>query len=181
MNRNVSSKVLTGAVRPARPTALRNAAPRLQPKKKSVVGRIFRWLVCLSVVGAVVASFFVPASDGKTYADLYTLPAYHWVKDKISPPEPETETLKKDAAPSELDTSFDGAVAQREKAEGAKAPEAADEAVAFLEKELEASGRRIDAVREVGVAASKPAPRKTRVAIAQAVEELVAQAAAQKK
>src|SRR6185503_17162517 len=107
--------------------------------------------------------------------------AYHWVKDKISQPEPEAETPKKEAAPSELDVKFDEAVAQRGKAEGATAPEAADEAIAFLEKELDASGRRIDVVREVGVAASKPSPRKTRVGTAQALEELASQAAAQKK
>src|SRR6185503_8278929 len=107
--------------------------------------------------------------------------AYHWVKDKISQPEPEAETPKKEAAPSELDVKFEEVVAQREKAEGATAPEAADEAVAFLEKELDASGRRIDAVQEIGLAASKPAPRKTQVSTARAVEELAAQAAAQKK
>jgi hypothetical protein len=184
MNRNVSTRVLTAPARPARPTALRSA-PRFQPKKKSIVGRILRWTVFLSIIGAVVASFFVKASDDKTYADLYTIPAsqwaYHFVKDKISPPEEEAETPKKDAAPSELDKQFDEAVAQREKAEAAKPPEAAGEAVAFLEKELEASGRRIDAVREVGIAASKTAPRKTKVGTAAAVEELAAQAAAQKK
>jgi hypothetical protein len=185
MSRNVSTRVLTAAARPARPTGLRNAAPRFQPKKKSIVGRIFRWLVLLSIIGAVVATFLVKAPDGNTYADLYTIPAskwaYHWVKDKISPPEEEAETPKKDAAPSELDTKFDEAVAQRVRAEGAKAPEAAVEAVAFLEKELDASERRIGVVREVGVAASKSAPQKTRVGTAQAVEELAAQAAAQKK
>jgi hypothetical protein len=186
MNRNVSTRVLTAApARPARPTALRTAGPRFQPKKRGILGRMFRWLVFLSIIGAVVASFFVKASDGNTYADLYTIPAskwaYHWVKDKISPPESEAETPKKDAAPSELDTKFDEAVAQREKAESAKPPEAADEAVAFLEKELDASGRRIDVVQEVGIAGSKPAPRKTRVSTARAVEELAAQAAAQKK
>jgi len=187
MNRNVSTRVLTAPARPARPVAHRSAAPRFQPRKKSILGRIFRWLICLSIVAAVVASFFVTASDGKTYADLYTIPAskgaYHWVKDKISEPqpEPEAETPKKEAPPSQLDTKFAEAVAQREKAEGAKALEAADEAVAFLEKELDASGRRIDVVREVGVAASKSAPRKTRVGTAQAVEELAAQAAVQKK
>lgn len=185
MSRNVSTRVLTAVpARPARPTAVRSA-PRFQPRKKSIVGRIVRWLILAGIVGAVVATFFVKASDGNTYADLYTIPAtkwvYHWVKDKISEPEPEAETAKKDAAPSELDTKFDDAVAQREKAEGAKPPEAADEAVSFLEKELDASGRRIDAVREVGVAASKPAPRKTRVGTAQAVEELASQAATQKK
>jgi hypothetical protein len=185
MNRNVSTRVLTAPARPARPAALRSAGPRLQPKKRGVVGRIFRWLIFLGIIGAIVASFFVKAPDGNTYADLYTIPVskgvYHWVENKISPPEPEAETPKKEAAPSELDTKFDEAVAQREKAEGAKPPEAADEAVAFLEKELEASGRRIDVVREVGVAASKSAPRKTRVGTAQAVEELAAQAAAQKR
>ena len=185
MNRNVSTRVLTAPARPARPTALRPAGPRFQPRKKSVVGRIFRWLVFLGIIGAVAASFFVKASDGNTYADHYTIPAskwaYRWVKDKISPPESVEETPKKDAAPSELDTKFEEAVAQREKAESAKTPEAADDAVAFLEKELDAAGRRIDIVREVGVAASKSAPRKTRVATAQAVEELAAQAAAQKK
>jgi hypothetical protein len=186
MNRNVSTRVLAAAARPARPTGLRNAAPRFQPRKRSIVGRIFRWLVFLSIIGAVVATFLVKAPDGNTYADLYTIPAskwaYHWVKDKVSPPEEEeAETPKKDAAPSELDTKFDEAVAQRERAEGAKPPEAAVEAVAFLEKELDASERRIDVVREVGVAASKSAPRKTRVGTAQAVEELAAQAAAQKR
>lgn len=187
MNRNVSTRVLTAApaARPAaRPTALRSA-PRFQPKRKSVVGRIVRWMIFLSIIGAIVASFFVKASEDKTYADLYTIPAakgaYHWVKAQISEPEPDPETVKKDTAPSELDTKFDEAVAQREKAEGAKAPEAADEAVAFLEKELDASGRRIDAVREIGIAASRPAPRKTRVESARALEELAAQAAAQKK
>ena len=180
MPRNVSTRVLTVPARPARPTALRNA-PRFQPKKRGIVGRIVRWTLFLGIVGAIVASFFVTASDGKTYADLYTIPAYQWVKNKISPPEEEAETPKKDAAPSELDTKFDEAVAQREKAEAAKLPEAADEAVAFLEKELDASGRRIEAVREVGVAASKSAPRKTRVGTAQAMEELALQAAAQKK
>ena len=184
MNRNVSTRVLTAPARPARPVPLRGAGPRFLPKKKSIVGRIFRWLVFLGIVGAVAASFFVKAADGNTYADLYTIPAskwaYNFIKDKISPAE-EAETPKKDAAPSELDTKFDEAVAQRGKAEGAKAPEAADEAVAFLEKELEASGRRIDAVCEVGVEASKSAPRKTRVGAAQAVEELAAQAAAQRK
>jgi hypothetical protein len=146
---------------------------------------MIRWLVFLSIIGAVVASFFVKAPDGNTYADLYTIPAskgvYHWVKEKISPPEEAAETPKKDAVPTELDTKFDEAVAQREKAEAAKPPEAADEAVALLEKELEAAGRRIDVVREVAVAASKSAPRKTRVGAAQAVEELAAQAATQKK
>jgi DNA-binding protein H-NS len=184
MNRNVSTRIAVAPVRPARPTALRSA-PRFQPKKKSIVGRIVRWFVFLGIVGAVVASFFVKAPDGNTYADLYTIPAskgvYHWVKEKISPPEEEAETPKKEAAPSELDTKFDEAVAQREKAEAAKTPEAADEAVAVLEKELEAAGRRIDVVREIGLAASKPAPRKTRVGTAAAVEELAAQAAAQKK
>jgi hypothetical protein len=186
MNRNVSTRVLTAPARPARPAPHRSAAPRFQPRKKSILGRVFRWLICLGILAAIVASFFVQASDGKTYADLYIIPAskgaYHWVKDKISPPEePEAETPKKAAVPSELDTQFAEAVAQREKAEAAKAPEAADEAVAFLEKELDASGRRIDVVRETGVAASKPEPRKTRVGTAQAVEELAAQAAAQKK
>src|SRR5436190_5294583 len=185
MNRNVSTRVLTVPARPARPAPLRSAGPRFQPKKKSALGRIFRWLIVLSVIGAVVASFFVKASEDNTYADLYTIPAsrwaYHWVKDKISGPEPEAETPKKDAAPSEFDTKFDAAVAERGKAEGAKAPEAADDAVAFLEKELDASGRRIDVVCEIGVAASKPAPRKTRVGTSQALEELAAQAAAQKK
>ena len=184
MNRSVSTQVLT-ASRPARPTGRRNTAPRFQPKKKSIVGRLSRWLVFLSIIGAVVATFFVKAPDGNTYADLYTIPAskgaYHWVKDKISPPEEEVETPKKEAAPSELDTKFEEAVAQREKAEGAKPPEAANEAVAFLEKELDESGRRIDVVREVGVAASKSAPLKTRVGAAQAVEELAAQAAAQRR
>lgn len=182
MNRNVSTRVLAVSARPARPVA----RPRFQPKKKSNFGRILRWSVFLGILGAVAASFFVKASDDKTYADLYTVPAstwaYHWVKDKISPPEePEVETPKKAAAPSDLDTKFAEAVAQRGKAEGAKAPEAADEAVVFLEQELDASGRRIDVVREVGVAASKPEPRKTRVGTGQAVEELAAQAAAQKK
>lgn len=180
MNRNVSTRVLTAAARPARPTALRPAGPRLLPKKKGIVGRIVRWFVFLSIVGAVVASFFVKAPDGNTYADLYTIPAskwaYHWAKEKISPAETEEETPKKDAGPSELDTRFEEAVAQRQKAEGMS-----DETAAALEKELEAAGRRIDVVREVGVAASKPAPRKTRVGTAQAVEELAAQAAAQKK
>lgn len=184
MNRNVSTRVLTAVARPARPAALRSG-PRLQPKKKGIAGRIFRWLLLLGIVGAVVAGFFVKADDDKTYADLYTIPlskaAYHWVKDKISPAEEETETPKKDAAPSELDTKFGAAVAQREKAEGVKTPEAADEAVAFLEKELDASGRRIDVVREVGIEASRPAPRKTRIDPARAMEELAAQAAAQKK
>src|SRR5262245_40587378 len=185
MNRNVSTRVLTAPARPARPTALRTG-PRFQPKKRGIVGRIVRWLVFLSIIGAVAASFFVKAPDGNTYADLYTIPAskgvYNWGKEKISPAESsEAETPKKDAAPSELDTKFEEAVAQREKAEGAKAPEAADEAVALLEKELEAAGRRIENVREVGVAASKSAPRKTKVGAAQAVEELAAQAAAQKK
>jgi hypothetical protein len=184
MNRNVSTRVLTAA-RPARPTALRSVGPRFQPKKRGILGRIFRWFVFLSIIGAIVASFFVKASDGNTYADLYTVPAskwvYHWAKEKISPPEEAAETPKKDAAPSELDTKFDEAVAQREKAEAAKTPEAADEAVVVLEKDLEAAGRRIDVVREIGLAASKPAPRKTRVGTAAAVEELAAQAAAQKK
>ena len=44
MNRNVSTRVLTAPARPARPTALRNA-PRFQPKKKSIVGRICRWII----------------------------------------------------------------------------------------------------------------------------------------
>ncbi len=183
MNRNVSTRVLTAPARPARPTALRSA-PRFQPKKKSIAGRIVRCFVFLGVVGAVVASFFVQASDGNTYADLYTIPASKWayrfVKDKICPPEEEVETPKKDAAPSELDAKFAEAVAQREKAEAAKTPESADEAVAALEKDLEAAGRRIEVVREIGLAASKPAPRKTRVEASQALEELVAQAAAQK-
>jgi hypothetical protein len=143
-------------------------------------------MIFLGIVGAIVASFFVKAPDGATYADHYTIPAskwaYNWIANKISPPEEtEAETPKKNAAPSELDTKFDEAVAQREKAESAKPPEAADEAVAFLEKELEASGQRIDVVREVGVAASKSAPRKTKVGTAAAVEELAAQAATQKK
>jgi len=186
MNRNVSTRVLTPAARPDRPTGLRNAAPRFQPKKKSIVGRILRWVVFVSILGAVGATFLVKAPDGNTYADLYTIPAskwaYHWVKDKVSPPEEEeAEIPKKAPAPSELDTKFDEAVAQRERAEGAKAPEPAVDAVAFLEKELDASVRRIDVVREVGIAASKSAPRKTRVGPAQAVEELAAQAAAQKK
>jgi hypothetical protein len=184
MNRNVSTRVLTAPARPARPTALRSA-PRFQPKKKSIVGRICRWLAFLGIVGAVAASFFVQASEGKTYADVYTIPAskwaYHFVKDKISPPEEEAETPKKEAAPSELDTKFDEAVAQREKAEATKMPEVADDAVAALEKDLDAAGRRIDVVREIGLAASKPAPRKTRVGASQALEELAAQAAAQKK
>lgn len=185
MNRNVSTRVLATAARPARPTALR-PAPRFQPKKKSIVGRIVRWTVFLGIVGTVVATFFVKASDDKTYADLYTVPAckwaYNWVHDKISPPEePEVEVSRKDPGPSELDLKFDEAVAQRGKAESAKTPEAADEAVAFLEKELDASGKRIDVVREVGVAASKSAPRKTRVGTERAVEELAAQAAFQKK
>src|SRR5437868_176570 len=119
MNRNVSTRVLSAQARPARPTALRTAAPRLQPRKKSVAGRIFRWLTFLSIIGAVVASFFVTASDGKTYADLYTIPAYHWLKAKISPPEEESETSKKEAPPSELDKQFEEAVAQRGKAEAA--------------------------------------------------------------
>jgi len=187
MNRNVSTRVLTAPARSPRPGAPRGAAPRFQPRKKPVLGRILRWMIFLSIIGAVVASFFVQAADGKTYADLYTIPAsawaYHWVRDKISQPEPEpeVETPKKAAAPSELDKKFDEAVAQREKAEGAKAPEAANEAIAFLEKELEASGRRIDVVREVGVAASTSSPLKTRVGAAQAVEELAAQASAQKR
>jgi hypothetical protein len=185
MNRHVSTRVLTAPARHARPAPLRGAAPRLLPRKKSIVGSVVRWFVFLGIVGAVAASFFVQARDGKTYADLYTIPASKWaygfVKDKISPPEPEEETPKKDAAPSELDSKFEEAVAQREKAEGAKPPEAAEEAVAVLEKELDAAGRRIDVVREVGVAASKPAPRKTKVGAAQVVEELAAQAAAQKK
>src|SRR3954469_13824900 len=154
MNRNVSTRVLAVSARPARPVA----RPRFQPKKKGILGRILRWSVFLGIPAAVAASFFVTASDGKTYADLYTIPAskgaYHWVKDKISPPEePEVETPKKPAAPSELDTKFAEAVEQREKAEAAKAPETADEAVAFLQNELDASGRRIDVVRETGVAA----------------------------
>lgn len=186
MHRNVSTRVITVPARPARATALRSA-PRFQPRKKSIVGRIVRWTVFLGIVGAVAASFFVKASDDKTYADLYTVPASKWavtwVKDKIAPPEPEpeAETPKKAAGPSELDVKFDEAVAQRSKAEAAKAPEAADEAVVFLEKELEASGRRIDLVQEVGIAASKPAPRKTAVSVIRAVDELAAQAAAQKK
>src|SRR5579859_5884224 len=186
MNRNVSTRVLAAA-RPARPTGLRNAAPRFQPRKRSNVGRIFRWFVFLSIIGALVATFFVRSPDGNTYADLYVIPAskwaYHWVKDKVSPPEEEAEpeATKKDAAPSELDLRFDEAVSQRKRAEGAKVPEAAVEAVSFLEKEFDASERRIDVVREVGVAASKSAPRKTRVGTAQAVEELAAQAAAQKR
>jgi hypothetical protein len=183
MNRNVSTRVLTA---PARPAALRSAGPRLQPRKKSIVGRIIRWTVFLGILGALGASFFVKASDDKTYADLYVMPAVNgvvtFVKDKISPPEEEeAESPKKAAAPSELDVKFEEAVAQREKAESAKPPDSADEAVAFLEKELDASGRRIDVVREVGVAASRSAPRKTKVGSAQAVEELAAQAAAQKK
>jgi len=185
MNRNVSTRVAAVPARPARAAALRSAGARFQPKRRGIVGRIIRWFLFLGVLGAVVATFFVKAPDGNTYADLYTIPAskavYHFVKDKISPEEPEAETPKKDAAPSELDTKFDEAVAAREKAEGAKPPEAADEAVAFLEKELDASGGRIDVVREVGVAASKSAPRKTKVGTAQALEELAAQAAAQKK
>lgn len=185
MNRNISTRVLTAPARHARPAVLRSAGPRFQPKKRSIVGRIFRWLVFLGIVGAVVASFFVKAPDGNTYADLYILPASKWVysyvKDKISPPEEEAEVPKKEAAPSELDAKFEEAVAKRKKSEGAKPPEGADEAVAFLEKELEASGRRIDVVREVGIAASKSAPRKTRVGTDQAVEELAAQAAAQRK
>ena len=183
MNRNVSTRVLTVAPRPARPAPLR-AVPRFQPKKKSIVGRIVRWSIFLSIIGAVVATFFVDASDGKTYADLYTIPAAKWVyafaKDKIAPAE-EVETPKKEAGPSEFDVKFDEAVAQRVKAEGANPPDGADDAVAFLQKELDASARRIDVVREVGLAASTPAPRKTRVGTAQAVEELAAQAAVQKK
>lgn len=184
MSRNVSTRVLTAPARPARPAAVRSASPRFQPKRKSIVGRLFRWLVFVGVIGVVVASFFVKTSDDHTYADLYTIPASKWVysfvKDKISPPE-EAETPKKDAGPTELDTKFGQAVAQREKAEGAKPPDPPGEAVAFLERELDASGRRIEAVREVGVAASKSEPRKTRIGAAQAVEELAAQAATQRK
>ena len=68
MNRNITTRVLTTTARPARPTGLRNAAPRFQPKKKSIVGRIFRWLVFLSIPGAVAATFLVKAPDGNTYA-----------------------------------------------------------------------------------------------------------------
>jgi hypothetical protein len=185
MNRNVSTRVLAAPARPARPTAVRTA-PRFQPRKKSIVGRIVRWTVFLAIVGAIAASFFVQASDGKTYADLYIVPtakgAFQWAKDKISPPEEEeAEVPKKEVGPSELDIKFTEAMAQREKAETAKTPEAADEAVAFLEKEFEAAGRRIEVVREVGIAASRAAPRKTKIGTAAAVEELAAQAAAQKK
>lgn len=169
---------------PVRATALRSAGvARPQPKKKGLLGRISRWMVFLAIIGAVAASFFVEAGDGKTYADLYTLPAYQWVKGRIFPPETEPETARKEAvpaAPFELDARFDEAVAQREKAEAATPPEGGDEAVAFLEKALEASGRRIDAVREVGLEASRPPPRKTRVGTAQAMEELAAQARVQK-
>ena len=45
MNRNVSTRVLTVPARPARPAPLRSAGPRFQPKKKSPLGRIFRWLI----------------------------------------------------------------------------------------------------------------------------------------
>lgn len=185
MSRNVSTRVLVVPARPARTAAPRIPARRFQPKRKSVVGRIARWFVVLGVVGAVAASFFVQAADGRTYADRYTIPAskwaYHWVKDRIAPPEEEVEAPAKPAGPSELDRKFDAAVAQRVKAEAAQPPETADDAVAFLEKELEAAGRRIEVVQEVGVAASHPAPRKTQVSIVKAVDELVAQAAAQKK
>jgi hypothetical protein len=185
MNRNTQTRLASAPARPARATALRGTAARYQPKKRGVLGRIFRWFLFLSIVGSIVASFFVKAGDGKTYADLYTIPAYQWVKAKIFPPETETETetAKKDAvpaAPSELDTKFNEAVSQREKAEAAKLPDAADEAVAFLEKALDATARRIDAVREVGLEAAKAASRKTRVATAQIVEELAAQARVQK-
>lgn len=182
MNRNVATRTVSAPPRPARVTALRSARP--QPRRKGVLGRIVRWLVVLGLLGAIIASFFVQADPDHTYADLHTLPAYRWAKDKIFPPETESGTAKKDAVPagpSELDTRFEQAAADRAKAEGAKTPEAADEAVAFLEKELDAAGRRIDAVREVGLEASKPAPRKTRIGTAQAVEELAAQARTQKE
>lgn len=184
MNRNVSTRVLATPARPARPAALRNA-PRFQPRKKSIVGRIARWSIFLGILGAVAASFFVRASDDKTYAELYTIPAstwaYTWVKSQISQPEPEPEPVVETPKPSELDIKFDAAVSDRAKAEAAKAPDDADHAVAFLEKELDAAGRRIHVVQEVGIAASKPAPRKTQVSVIRAVDELVAQAAAQKK
>jgi hypothetical protein len=178
MNRNLAVRPATP--RPAvRTVPLRSANPRFQPKKKGILGRLFRWTLFLGIVGAIVASFFVKADNEKTYADLYTIPAVEWAKAKIFPPEPEPAPAKKEAAPaapSEFDTKFDEAVAQREKAEAAKPPEAADEAVAFLEKELDASGKRIDAVREVGLASGK-----TRVSAAKAVEELAAQARVQKQ
>lgn len=184
MNRNATSRVAT---RPVRPTALRSVGPRPQPKKSGILGRIFRWFVFLGIVGAIAASFFVKAPDGNTYADLYTKPAYRWAKDKIFPPEPEPETavtVKKEAAPaapSELDKKFEEIVAEREKAGAAKPPDAADEAVTFLEKQLEAAAGRIDAVREIGLEASKTALKKTKVGAAQVMEELVAQARVQKE
>jgi hypothetical protein len=172
MNRNVTTKVRT-APAPVRATALRSARP--QPRKSGIVGRIVRWFVFLGIVGAIIASFFVKADDKNTYADLYTKPAFRWAKDKVFPPETETGTAKKEvvpAGPSELDLKFEKAVTEREKA--TKSLEAADEAT--IEKELDASVRRIDAVREVGLAA----PKMTKVTPAQAVEELAAQARAQK-
>jgi hypothetical protein len=182
MNRTLPSRAASVSPRPARAIPLRSARPL--PKKKGILGRLFRWTLFLGIIGAIVASFFVKTGDGeKTYADLYTIPAYEWAKAKVFPPETEPEPAKKEvvpAAPSEFDTKFDDAVAQREKSEAAKAPEAADEAVSFLEKELEASGRRLDAVRDVGIEASKAAARKTKVAAARAVEELAAQARLQK-
>src|SRR5262245_34290127 len=98
MNRNVAARPATPRLA-VRTVPLRSANPRFQPKKKGIVGRIFRWLVFLGIVGAIAASFFVDAGNGKTYADLYTIPAYKWAKDKAFPPESETEA-KKDAAPA---------------------------------------------------------------------------------
>src|SRR5688572_2448399 len=107
MNRNVA--VRPGTPRPARALPLRSAAPRFQPKKKGILGRLFRWTLFLGIIGAIAAGFFVKTGDGeKTYADVYTIPAYEWAKAKIFPPE-EAEAPKKDAAPagpSELDTTF---------------------------------------------------------------------------
>jgi hypothetical protein len=160
--------------RAARATARRTAGPRYQPKKKSLVGRIVFWLIFLGIPGLVVASFFVKAPDGKTYADLYTKPAYRWAKAKVLPPE--EEAAKKEAvpaAPSELDVKFEEAVVAREKAP-------ADGDAPALEKELEAASQRVETIREVALEAAKPAPRKTRVGTAKAVEELAAQAKLQK-
>jgi hypothetical protein len=163
------------AARPAnRATARRGtAAARYQPRRKSIIGRIVFWLIFLGIPGLVVASFFVKSADGRTYADLYTKPAYRWAKAKVFPPEEASE--KKEAAPaapSELDTRFDEAVAARQKAEAA----VAEADAASLEKELEAAGTRIESLREIGAEAAKPAPRKTKVGTAKVVEELALQA-----
>jgi len=168
--------------RPARATARRTSGPRYQPKKKSVVGRIVFWLFLLGLPGLVVASFFVKAEDGRSYADLYVKPAWRWAKEKISPPEVENaRTEAAPAAPSELDVKFDEAVAARAKADSAALPEGADEAIAALEKELESVAARLETLREVAVAAAGPKPRKTRVDVAAAVDELAAQAKSERK